>query len=203
MSIKLSETQHAAISEVAELGYTVAKANTIKSLESKGLIEATSNTHHKLTTAGREYLGMDSQESVGTAKDNFTEVLGWTPDAREEESLESLLQGDPWKLGDAIAEDEAHIILDSDAEGTKFDKFDSMWDDVFKITAGFGAALDWRGTEVWDGLTAQEIAEDIETATPVNRKARRAHYVTLRNAFRRMSVERPRKALKITGKVGV
>jgi hypothetical protein len=125
-----------------------------------------------------------------------------------QESVESLLQGDPWKMGDAITADEAYIVLDSDgelkdAEGTEFDKFDSKWNDLFKETSGFGATLDWRGVEVWDGLTAAEIKEDMETASPINRKARRTHFRTLRNAFRRANVERPRKALKLTGAKGL
>lgn len=62
MTIKLSETQDSAIREVAELGYTVAKANTIKSLEGKGLIKPVGNTHHELTTQGREYLGLPAEE---------------------------------------------------------------------------------------------------------------------------------------------
>lgn len=181
---KLSDAQKNAVVELLspESGYITAKPNTLKSLERKGLVTSYAGGGWQLADEFRAELNLKT---------------------RVEESIESLLQGDPWKLGDAIAEDEAHIILDSDAEGTKFDKFDSMWDDVFKITAGFGATLDWRGTEVWNGLTAAEIKEDMDSATPVNRKARRTHFRTLRNAFRRQTVQRPRKALKITGKVGV
>jgi hypothetical protein len=121
------------------------------------------------------------------------------------------LQGDPWKMGDAITGDEAFIVLDSDgelkdSEGTEFDKFDNKWDDQFKVTAGFGETLKWKGTEVWDGLTAEEIREDMDTAYPAGRAARRVHHRTLRNAFRRMAVKgspESRKSIKVTGKVGV
>lgn len=184
---KLSDAQKNAVVELLspESGDITAKPNTLKSLERKGLVTSYNGGGWQLADEFRAELNLKT---------------------RVEETLESLLQGDPWKLGDAIAEDEAHIILDSDAEGTKFDKFDSMWDDVFKITAGFGATLDWRGTEVWNGLTAAEIKEDMDSATPVNRKARRTHFRTLRNAFRRLNNKQAsdsRKSLKITGKVGV
>lgn len=189
---KLSDAQKNAVVELLspESGDITAKPNTLKSLERKGLVTSHNGGGWQLADGLRAELNLKT---------------------RVEETLESLLQGDPWKLGDAIVADEAYIILDSDgalkdAEGTEFDKFDDKWDDLLKVMAGFGATLDWRGTEVWNGLTAAEIAEDIETATPVNRKARRTHFRTLRNAFRRLNNKQAsdsRKSLKITGKVGV
>ncbi len=199
---KLSDAQKNAVVELMEGAFKTTKPNTIKSLEKRGVIEASANVEGgwEFTDKFAGELGVflakntDASESVESA-----------------ESIESLLQGDPWKLGDAIVADEAYIILDSDgalkdAEGTEFDKFDDKWDDLLKVMAGFGATLDWRGTEVWNGLTAAEIKEDIETATPVNRNARRTHFRTLRNAFRRLNNKQAsdsRKSLKITGKVGV
>lgn len=170
---KLSDAQKNAVVELLSGGFTTAKPNTIKSLENKGLV----------IKVGGDYSFSADFETALRASYNI-------PEAREEESLESLLQGDPWKL----------------SEGTEFDRFDDKWNDVTKATAGFGATLDWKGTEVWNGLTAAEIKEDIETAAPVNRKARRTHFRTLRNAFRRLNNKQTpesRKSLKITGKVGV
>jgi hypothetical protein len=191
---KLSEAQKNAVVELLSGGFNTAKPNTIKSLENKGLV----------INKGDFYLFEESFRAE--LKAAYSQ-----PEAREEESVESLLQGDPWKMGDAITEDEAFIILDSDgelkdAEGTKFDTFDSSWTPEFKVTAGFGETLKWRGTEVWDGLTAEEIREDMDTAYPAGRQARRVHHRTLRNAFRRMAVKaspESRKSIKITGKVGV
>lgn len=171
---KLSDAQKNAVVELLSGGATVAKAVTFKALKRKGLV-----------TKVDEVWQLDDSFKA-ELKEAYSQ-----PEAREEESVESLLQGDPWKLGNTI---------------TEFDKFDDNWDDLLKVTAGFGATLDWRGTEVWNGLTAAEIREDIETATPVNRKARRTHYRTLRNAFRRLNNNRTpetRKSLKITGRVGV
>lgn len=210
MSIKLSDTQRSALTEVSELGYTVAKANTIKSLETKGLIEATSNTHHKLTKDGREFLGLPSEEDVSVEAsflhitDAELEAAESVDDARLERQKEAfnelrdLLDGDPWELGARI-EEETHEAYQAIAQA---DVFDSSWADWEKELAGFGETLKWEGTEVWDGLTAEEIREDMDTAYPVGRQARRVHHRTLRNAFRRMAVKaspQSRKSTKVTG----
>lgn len=171
MTIKLSETQDAAIREVAELGYTVAKANTIKSLENKGLIEATSNTHHKLTDDGREYLGIPSQEVKAE-------------DVSHEE-LKAMLQGEPTfheKLMSDVAELEQALNTNPWDETPEVDlskpefqvmTFDSRMPLRERELAGFGGLERWSNTKVWDGLTAQEIRDDLDTEHYVNRKARR------------------------------
>lgn len=248
---KLSDAQKNAVVELLspESGIITAKANTLKSLEKRGLVTSYAGGGWQLADAFRMELnlktgtapevkilpvyrdGYDLEVTVDEVEQfraGLKEAYS-VPEVREvkglaasqgivltdqeafevsQESVESLLQGDPWRLGDAITADEAYIVLDSDgelkdAEGTEFNKFDSKWNDLFKETAGFGATLDWRGVEVWDGLTAVEIREDMETASPINRKARRTHFRTLRNAFRRANVERPRKALKLTGAKGL
>lgn len=61
----------------------------------------------------------------------------------------------------------------------------------------------WKNSEVWESLSLQEIKEDIKTAHPINRAARRLHTKALTSEFRKVFCPRPRKALKITGKVGV
>lgn len=67
----------------------------------------------------------------------------------------------------------------------------------------------WRNGGVWAGLSTQEIKEDIKTAFPTNRKARRTHDRMLKNAFRRLNVKElnksgySRKATKMCGLVGV
>lgn len=213
---KLSDAQKNAVVELLSGGFTTAKPNTIKSLENRGLI----------INKGDFYLFEESFRaelkeaySKPEARDNFTEVLGWEPDSRENEtdaeSLESLLQGDPWKLGDAIMEDEAELEpsdfvaapfagWELKVMATNADQFDGK---ILGIIKDYIATVDgWKGIEVWDSLSLEEIKEDIETATPVNRKARRTHFRTLRNAFRRLNNKQTpdsRKSLKITGKVGV
>lgn len=122
-------------------------------------------------------------------------------------TLEELLSGDPWKLGDRIEEE----TYEAYQEIASADVFDPSWSDWAKEVSGFGETLNWKGVEVWDGLTAAEIREDMETATPINRNTRRTHFRTLRNAYRRRSTKQlkdanpsyTRKALKITGAVGL
>lgn len=211
---KLSDAQKNAVVELLSGGFSTAKPNTIKSLENKGLVinkgdfylfEESFKAELKAaysTPESREVKSVAASQGVVLSDEEALQVS-------QEESLESLLQGDPWKMGDAITEDEAFIVLDGPVLPAKTeyvvspDTFQSVWLPWEVELMGFGATLEWKGTEVWDGLTAAEIKEDMETATPINRKARRTHFRTLRNAFRRVTVQRPRKALKITGKVGV
>jgi len=190
MTIKLSETQDAAIREVAELGYTVAKANTIKSLETKELILSTGGTHHQLTAAGREYLGLDNvEESV--EEDFHTKLMADVAQLEEgletlaesvtHEELKSLLQGDPWKLDEPLADWERELLdgapeIPAKRENTEekpFQYFDEAWNNAKRVEAGFGATLLFRNTHVWDGLTAKEIRADIKTALPIGRAGQR------------------------------
>lgn len=61
----------------------------------------------------------------------------------------------------------------------------------------------WRNSEVWADLSLEEIKEDIKTAHHINRAARRRHTKLLTSEYRKVFCPRPRKALKLTGKVGV
>lgn len=173
---KLSDAQIKALNEIHEHGATNARKNTFDSIAKYTENSDNPEKPLQLNTEGREILGVTSEESI-----------------------ESLLQGDPWKLADLIDQD----IQAGYQEIQQTQVFDSSWSDWAKELAGFGETLNWKGIEVWDGLTASEIREDMESATPINRKARRTHFRTLRNAFRRQTVLRPRKALKITGAVGL
>jgi hypothetical protein len=184
MTVKLSDTQHAALIEVSKLGYTVAKANTIKSLENKGLIEATSNTHHKLTVEGREALGLDEVKVLPVYTD------GYDLHTEQAEGFDTTPVSEIFKNVE-------------NADGEYLDLYNHKWADWERELGGFDATIGWKGTEVWDGLTAAEIKEDMETAYPVGRAARRVHHRTLRNAYRRMTVLRPRKSLKVTGAKGL
>lgn len=61
----------------------------------------------------------------------------------------------------------------------------------------------WRNSEVWADLSLDEVREDIKTAKPINRKARRLHTRLLASEYRRVFCPRPRKALKLTGAKGM
>lgn len=182
MTLKLSTTQHDAIVEVSELGYTVAKANTIKSLEDKGLIDAVGATHHKLTSKGRAVLGLP----VETFHEKLMEDVA---------ELESALQGDPWKMGEQITADEPYLEFEEPladwerellSDTVQADTFDNSLPDALKVSLGFAATLEWRNTKVWDGLTAEEIREDMDTRFPFNRADRRAHIRAYRRAAKQL-----------------
>lgn len=221
MSIKLSETQDAAIREVADLGYTVAKANTIKSLENRGLINPTNLTHHELTDAGREYLGLPA---LGAPEDSIMEDnSGYdfhTKLMKDVAELESVLQSNPWKIGEQITADEPYLefpalttpeevkkvaasqgIVLTDQEALKVsqeelgdeapfadgvERYQKAWTSAEKIEAGFGETLNWDNTKVWDGLTAEEIREDMDTRVPANRADRRTHDKAYRKAIKQL-----------------
>jgi hypothetical protein len=183
---KLSDAQKNAVVELLSGGFTTAKPNTIKSLENKGLV----------INKGDFYLFEESFKAALKAAYS-------TPEVREV-SQEDVQSVEASYLH--ITTEELEQMTDVVQPSTEFDRFDSKWDDQFKVTAGFGETLKWKGTEVWDGLTAEEIREDMDTAYPAGRAARRVHHRTLRNAFRRMAVKgspESRKSIKVTGKVGV
>lgn len=184
MTIKLSEIQHAALVEVSELGYTVAKANTIKSLENKELIDAVGATHHKLTSKGRAVLGLPAVEETQTFHQKLMEDVA---------ELESALQGDPWKMGEQITADEPYLefpsepVIDLDSTITQVVTFDKDWALWERELCGFGATIGWNNTEVWHGLTAEEIREDLDTRVPANRADKRMHAKAYRKAFKQLA----------------
>lgn len=219
---KLSEPMQAALYALYNAGES-GKQNTMDALEKRGLLTYV-NAQRVITAEGRK--AIDAPNDLIGVQDGgvvlYSSVVAYdrrmeqgpADEPREsddlvlviegetvgfggsEESIESLLQGDPWKLGEAITADEPDLEF--------VDRFDSKWADWERdLIGGFEMTTGWSGTEVWDGLTAAEIKEDIKTATPINRNARRTHYRTLRNAFRRQTVQRPRKQIKIAGAVGV
>lgn len=191
---KLSDAQKNGVVELLSGGFTTAKPNTIKALVNKGLVIDEGGSY-----SFEESFHAELREAYAL------------PEAREEESIESLLQGDPWKIGDAITADEADLEFDEkhsvDPEtGAKAEKFGFPMANWELELLGLEFLIGWNGTEVWDGLSLEEIKEDIATAYPVGRQARRVHHRTLRNAFRRLAVSQSpetRKSIKITGKVGV
>lgn len=190
---KLSDAQKNAVVELLGGGFTSAKPNTIKSLEKKGLV----------INKGDFYLFEQSFKAELKAareaeKDNFTEVLGWSPDDREPSfheqlmadvaELEEELNTNMWdapviseeEIVDfkAMAEKLSGVEDDAFSEDPNpwtlgpetFDKDWALWE---RQVCGFEATIGWKNTDVWDGLTAQEIREDMDTAIPIGRKARR------------------------------
>lgn len=193
MAKKLSDAQIKALNEIHELGHTNARKNTLESVV-QYITSDNSGDEPRLilNTDGREVMGLTDMPEV----------------TQTQEEIE--LDEEFWASEDG-QDFGSEVEAVKEMVETTFDKFDSKWNALFKETAGFGETLNWKGVEVWDGLTAAEIWEDMETATPINRKARRTHFRTLRNAYRRRSTKQlkdanpsyTRKALKITGAVGL
>lgn len=171
---KLSDAQKNAVVELLDGGATVAKTVTFKALERKGLVTKVDD-FWQLTAEFKA-------ELVGSRGDNFTEVLGWEPDTRE---------GVAWDAS-VITEDEIDIFKDmadklSGVEDEDSilspDTFTTDWSMRERELMGFGATIGWSNTRAWEGLTAQEIREDMDTALPIGRKARRERTQLMRKAL--------------------
>lgn len=148
---KLSDAQKNAVVELLGGGFTTAKANTIKSLETKGLV----------INKGDFYIFEEEFKAKlkGTREVVTNQVMAH-PDVLSD-ILEKEETTDGW-----MGEDEAPL-----ADGVE--RFQDDWEEWEKELAGFGETLKWKNAQVWDGLTAQEIRDDLDTARLIGRKARR------------------------------
>jgi len=195
---KLSDAQKNAVLEVIGEGYTLAKANTIKSLENKGLIVKVSETHHKL--------GDELAQKVNPILERNKRVFEEFDRVDEVEAIRVELDTNMWDVSEE-AQAVQDIMLSGGDNG---DKADSV-EDVKLIAEPYAqwelelmGFTGWRNTDdAWTGLTRKEIQADIKTAFGLNRKARRLHTRLLTSEYRKIMCPRPRKSLKITGKVGV
>lgn len=187
--IKLSDAQVNVLVELNANGVLPkgARGATLHKLEGYGFIEWDTNADTWIiTNDGQEEIGVPVTDREAVARIQELEEL--LKPVSVEASMLHLTAEEMERLVDQFPSNEV---------------FNSQWTNWEKELGGFEAAIGWKGTEVWDGLTASEIREDMDTARPINRKARRTHFRTLRNAFRRQTVLRPRKALKITGAKGL
>jgi hypothetical protein len=182
---KLSDAQKNAVVELISGGFNTAKPNTIKSLVGRGLVEVDDLGVYSLEAAFHSAIRDAYSQPEPRVEENFHQKL--MADVAE---LESALAGDPWKIGEQVTADEPYLEFNEErladwerellhtngaplADGVE--RFQNHWADWEKELAGFGETLNWSKTKVWDGLTATEIREDIETARPVGRKARRQY----------------------------
>lgn len=77
-------------------------------------------------------------------------------------------------------------------------------DEFFAMFGKYKLMNKWRNTEeAWADLSLEEIEQDIKTARPTNRKARRLQTRLLASQYRKVYCPRPRKALKLTGAKGM
>lgn len=153
---KLSDPQKNAVLEVISGETTNAKLNTLKSLEKKGLI----------------FQGENGWYLEGEFQLELAPILN-----RNKAVFEAFDQGGV--NGDA---DEKDVTKEVEAvQAAMFESvaqvevFDYQLGVYTNTLMGFGDVYKWRNVIVWDGLTAEQIKEDIKTAFPINRKARRDH----------------------------
>lgn len=154
---KLSAAQEKALNEIHNQGYTYARKNTLDSVAkyvTAGPVVDNVQTL-KLNADGREVMGLgeESQEATQGVKD-----------------IEAELHTNMW---DGILRDEAPF-----SDGVE--RFQHVWTREEKVQAGFGETLKWSKTKVWDGLTAEEIREDMDTRVPANRADKRAYRKSVR-----------------------
>lgn len=197
---KLSDAQIKVLVELNTNGVLPkgTQPRTVEKLREAGLIDVVrfgdEDTQHIITPTGQKEIGVPVVDREKVA---------------QIQEIEELLQPISVNVVDREAQNAPQVtaILDSDGV-VKYpewvDRFDHRWADWECELMGFDFVSGWKGVEVWNGLTAAEIKEDMETARPVNREAKRTHFRTLRNAFRRMNnTDNSRKSKKITGAVGL
>jgi hypothetical protein len=185
-AIKLSEAQVKALFEIhAKVAKSLitARKNTIQSLVKAGLVEEgewAGEPSYRLTDQGFDAIGepVVDREKVAQIQeieelqsvvehDSIEEALDHIDTQKWEHTKKAIAElSGGGEQGDTVIEDEAPF-----ADG--IERFQDCWADWEKELAGFGATLDWRSTQVWDGLTAEEIRADMDTAAPINREARR------------------------------
>lgn len=154
---KLSDAQKNAVVELLDGEFVNAKPNTIKSLATKNIVEFVN---------GWQFTEMFIRESG---------IFGEQPANVDRDAVANIQKAEEVKK---LAASQGIVLTDEEAaqvaqEELQADTFDDSLPDAIKANLGFAATLDWRNTKVWNGLTAEEIREDMDTARLVGRKARR------------------------------
>lgn len=169
-ALKLSVPQTQALHEIyakAEVSTLTSRKNTIQSLEKLGLIEEgeyLGRPAYFLTDAGKEAIGIVTYDEVIPGPDNVTTI---------EEELNTNMWDAPVTTEEEIVDFKAMAEKLSGVEDVLGETFDWQLGMYSNTLRGFGDVYKWDNNRVWDGLTAQEIREDMDTAIPIGRKARR------------------------------
>jgi hypothetical protein len=159
---KLSDAQKNAVVELLDGEFVNAKPNTIKSLATKNIVEFvdgwqfTEKFIRESGIFGEQPANVDREAVANIQKAEDVKKLAASQGIvlTDEEAAQVAREDvDPWTLGPDT-----------------FDKDWAMWE---RELMGFEATIGWKNTHVWHGLTAQEIREDMNTALPIGRKARR------------------------------
>lgn len=176
-ALKLSVPQTQALHEIyakAEVSTLTSRKNTIQSLEKLGLIEEgeyLGRQAYFLTDAGKEAIGIVTYDEVIPSPDNVAAI---------ERELNTSMWGENSvvPLDEPLADWERELLAESFAH-----TFNWELGEYSNTLMGFGDVYKWDNNRVWDGLTAQEIREDMDTAVPIGRKARRERAKVMRKAL--------------------
>jgi hypothetical protein len=161
---KLSDAQKNAVVEVVETSFPInSKSNTLASLVKKGLIELVEGTQDNYTLSEEFAQDLGLWATVDEVMEELNTNMWDAPVITEEEIEQFKVMGE--KVSGVEDEDAAE-----DLQAYTFDKDWAMWE---RELLGFEGTIAWKNTDVWHGLTAQEIREDMDTALPIGRKARR------------------------------
>lgn len=145
----------------------------------------------KLSAAQEKALNEINELGYTTARSNtrdsiakYVTAKGPTP----EDGLKLNAEGrEVMGLGEETPEE---VSVPEETSETPFadgvERFQNDWTPQQKVDAGFGATLLFRNTGEWDGLTAQEIKEDIKTAIPIGRAGQRRMRKATRNAAKEL-----------------
>lgn len=169
-AVKVCKPTEAQIKILVELNTTGAlpkgaRGASLEKLEGWGFIEwieADDKSAWVITSEGQKEIGVPVVDREKVA---------------QIQEIEELLDTNPWDEAQAVQE----VMFGGGENGDKQtpdDFYQALTYDAskgpdYQRLMGFGETLKWRNTKVWDGLTAEQIRKDLDTAGPVNRAARR------------------------------
>lgn len=224
-ALKLSTPQIQALHEIYAKtikANITTKPNTIESLWKRGLIFFDKYIKEDaifLTEDGKKVIGVaDEPEYDGVDISEDAETLQKVAASQgialtNEDAIEAIqneLNTNMWDDPEVTAEEvQAFKAMKDNLEceaplADGVERFQDHWAMWEKELAGFGETLKWSNTQVWDGLTAEEIREDMDTEGPVNRTERRKAQRARRNFLRMVEGKggRNRKQIKLCGGKG-
>lgn len=183
-ALKLTDAQVKVLVELNTNGVLPkgTQPRTIEKLRQSGMIDVVrfgvEDTQYIITAEGQKEIGVPVVDREKVAQIQEIEELLDTNPWDEAQAVQEVMFGGGENGDKADSVDDVKYVKDSDGilkrtDGLQADTFDDTMAPWEKELLGFGETLKWRNTKVWDGLTAEQIRKDLDTAGPVNRAARR------------------------------
>lgn len=177
---KLSDAQKNAVVELLSGGFYTAKGNTISSLVKRGLVEV----DDRGVFSFEETFHADLREAYSQSEPREIEPSFHEKLMADVAEIEEELNTNMWDAPE-ITEEEI-VDFKAMAETLTPERFNWELGEYSNTLMGYGDVYEWSNIRVWDGLTAEEIRADMDTARPVNRKARRESAKLQRKVLREM-----------------